>query len=46
MCILIPMKTYLSYLMSISFTAACTIGNLTSLGPLPTNTNTPPGFVE
>ena len=32
--------------MSISFTAACIIGNFTSLGPLPTQTKTPPGFVE
>ena len=32
--------------MSISFTAACIIGNFTSLGPLPTQTITPPGFVQ
>ena len=32
--------------MSISFTAACTNGRFTSLGPLPTHTIVPPGLVE
>ena len=32
--------------MSILFTAACTNGRVTSLGPLPTHTIVPPGFVE
>ena len=32
--------------MSISFTAACTNGRVTSLGPLPTHTIVPPGLVE
>ena len=34
------------YLISISFTAACTNGRFTSLGPRPTHTIVPPGFVE
>ena len=34
------------YLISISFTAACTNGRVTSLGPRPTHTIVPPGFLE